>query len=208
LPAGKQKEKPEINVEAIELRTELADVKGMLNNILKNQTQGGLAPSDAPEARGAVTWGESAESRVERETNDSTVHRSQQQAIRSQRVAGSYMDALIGVTEEHSDFNDAKALSVIDLGSRQDNMIKLADQLGKHPRGEWIMKHMTTLAIIASVTIVAVAMLQPPVLEIIARSLGNPRNEFIMAGLIGVGVFVVVYERVSKQRAMKKAVMQ
>ncbi len=208
MPKDKKDETVAIDIGSIELRTELGDVKAMLSNVLKNQTSGNGAGPKSPDALVTVGREETSEERVERETNSSTVHRSQQQAIKFQRVAGSYMDALIGVTEEHSDFNDAKALSVIDLGSRQDNMIKLADQMGKKPRGEWVMKHLTTLVAIFAVTVVAVAMLQPAALEIISHSLSNPRNEFVLVGVVVLGLCLVAYERISRQRAAKKATMQ
>jgi hypothetical protein len=203
-----RREKSPIDPDSMELHTELRDLMSKMDTILANQSVAGSEVEEEGKARKEVNPNESAEERVERETDTSSMHSSIQESIRWRRLATGYQDAAIGVTEEKSDYHDMVTLGIVDIGSRQDNLVKLSKEMGKKPWSERLGKFGITIAVIVALTIVAVVVLQPQDMEIISRTLSSTRNQVIVVGLIVLGLGFLMYERISKQRAAKKASMQ
>lgn len=196
-----------IDFEKIELQTQLNDLKGMLN-VLLDQPKTQPQPEQLPKDAKRIIRRETSEQRVERETDTSTVFRSQRGEIKWRRLSTGYLNAAVAMAEETGDFQDMVTLDVVSIGSTQNNMIQLAEKMGKKPWEQRLQKLITPIVAIVAATILGVSFFDSSAFGIVASSLGNPRNEVIVLGLIFLGVGILVYERVSKQRAAKKATTQ
>lgn len=155
----------------------------------------------APEEEKPAGRKETNTQRARRQSDRIKISKLTTSTVMNSRLNESMYDVMIGNIGEHQVFNEAVDLKVMDIASNQDDLMKAAKNRGKKGRAASAERILLILGLIIAVVVVLVALLQPQTLQLVLNSLGNPRNEFIVVGLVVFAGCNFIYYRYTSRKS-------